>query len=167
MLPVQALIALATPVLLLLIWLGACGPAAAPSPEPMGPAVLLHGVAVPVELALTPEEQRQGLSDRPSLAPGTGMLFVFETEHALTFWMRNMHFPLDMVWIDAGCTVVDISQDVPPPTPGTPNSVLPRYSPDGPARYVLEINAGESGALGLGPGDRVSFAGTISGDYGC
>ena len=81
--------------------------------------------------------------------------------------MKNMHFPLDMVWIGAGCTVVDISRDVPAPLPGTKNSDLPTYSPEGDAQYVLEINAGEAQALGLGPGAPVSFEGTISGEYGC
>ena len=132
-----------------------------------GPAVSLDGVIFPVELAITSPERQQGLSDRPALAPGSGMLFIFEAEQGLSFWMKNMHFPLDMVWIGAGCTVVDISRDVPAPLPGTKNSDLPTYSPEGDAQYVLEINAGEAQALGLGPGAPVSFEGTISGEYGC
>ena len=70
-----------------------------PTPVELGPAVVIGDVVLPVELAITPEERRQGLSDRPSLAPGTGMLFVFESDGHRQFWMKNMHFPLDMVWI--------------------------------------------------------------------
>ena len=51
-----------------------------PTPVELGPAVVIGDVVLPVELAITPEERRQGLSDRPSLAPGTGMLFVFESD---------------------------------------------------------------------------------------
>ena len=47
---------------------------------------------LPVELAVTPEERRQGLSDRPSLAPGTGMLFVFESDGHRQFWMKTCTF---------------------------------------------------------------------------
>ena len=55
---------------------------------------------------LRPEERSQGLSGRPNLAAGTGMLFVFEQAGSYAFWMKDMRFPLDMVWIDAQCLQV-------------------------------------------------------------
>ncbi|MCH8987641.1 MAG: DUF192 domain-containing protein [Chloroflexi bacterium] len=122
---------------------------------------------IAVELAESPEERIKGLSGRASLDAGTGMLFVFEKAERLRFWMREMEFPLDIVWISAGCRVVDVSENVPVPEPGTTLNDLPRYSPDAPAKYVLEINGGEAAALGLAVGDRVEFRDELAGRYGC
>lgn len=129
--------------------------------------VRIDEVAFPVELAVTPDERIKGLSGRAFLDSGTGMLFVFDVESRLRFWMREMEFPLDMVWIGAECRVVDVSVDVPPPDPETSRGDLPRYSPSSPAMYVLEINAGEATRLGLGAGDPVKFVGDLAGKYGC
>ncbi len=131
------------------------------------PRVTIGDTSFLVEVADTPASQRQGLSGRESLAEGTGMLFVFDKERHLTFWMKEMNFPLDMVWIDASCTVVDISRDVPIPEPGQTLADLPTYGPETPARYVLEINAGASADAGFGPGDSVAFTGGLEGEYGC
>ena len=117
----------------------------------VGPAVVIGDVVLPVELAITPEERRQGLSDRPSLAPGTGMLFVFESDGHRQFWMKNMHFPLDMVWIGSDCAVGEISGEVPASPPGTDDSDVVRVSPEEEAQYVMEINGGEAAALETGP----------------
>ena len=129
--------------------------------------VIVGGTAFPVELAITIAEQIQGLSDRSSLAPGTGMLFVYEQESKLTFWMKDMHFPLDMVWIDADCTVVDITLNAPPPEPDQTLEELPRFAPGVPAQFVLEINAGEAQSEGIGASDPVEFAGSLAGRHGC
>ena len=138
-----------------------------PTPVELGPAVVIGDVVLPVELAITPEERRQGLSDRPSLAPGTGMLFVFESDGHRQFWMKNMHFPLDIVWIGSDCSVGEISGEVPASPPGTDDSDVVRVSPKEEAQYVMEINGGEAAALGLAANDPVSFAGTIAEQYGC
>ncbi len=95
------------------------------------------------------------------------MLFIFEEEQSLRFWMRNMQFPLDMIWIDAECRLVDISRDVPVPPPGTDDSDLPRYGPGADVRFVLEINAGKAADSGLNVDDVVEFLGPIDGEYGC
>ena len=132
-----------------------------------GPVVRVDQTDIPVELAVNPEERIRGLSGRASLSTGTGMLFIFEVEGRLRFWMREMEFPLDMIWIGAKCQVVDISVDVPPPEPETSLNDLPRYSPSAPAMYVLEINGGEAETLGLGAGDPVEFRDALAGRYGC
>ena len=121
----------------------------------------------PVELALTVEQHVQGLSGREVLPPGTGMLFVYQRESRSNFWMKEMRFPLDIVWIGADCTVVDVTLDAPPPEPDQTLDQLPRYSPGDPAQYVLEINAGQFAAEGLRLGDPVEFAGDLAGRYGC
>lgn len=120
-----------------------------------------------VEQAVTPAQRIQGLSGRQDLAPRNGMLFIFEQEGRHTFWMKDMLFPLDLVWIGTGCTVADITRDAPPPSPGQTLAELPRYLPVAPARYVLEINAGEVDLVGLRPGDPVAFSGRLAGLYGC
>ena len=120
-----------------------------------------------VELAADPEKRVKGLSGLPFLESGTGMLFVFEDPERLRFWMRGMEISLDIVWISSDCRVVDVSEDVPFPDPDTPLDELPRYSPESPAQYVLEINGGEAAELGLGIGDTVEFLGGLAGTYGC
>jgi uncharacterized membrane protein (UPF0127 family) len=153
--------------LLLLVAVTACGGAAAevvtPSPgpdaTPTPTTVTIGDASFAVELAVTPQQQAQGLSGRPSLAPGTGMLFIFKSEGRPFFWMKDMHFPLDMVWISTEYVVVDITEDVPPPDPGQATSDLPTYRPAEPAQYVLEINAGEAESADMRIGDLVEFGG--------
>ena len=136
-------------------------------PVVLRPIVQIDDLEFLVELAVEPDERIRGLSGRASLEAGTGMLFVFENAERLRFWMREMEFSLDIVWISEGCKVVDISVNVPAPEPGTPLNDLPRYSPESPAKYVLEINGGEAEALGLGVGDPVEFLDGLAGRYGC
>jgi uncharacterized membrane protein (UPF0127 family) len=145
---------------------GESGPAAAEKTA-SAPTVTVGQASFTVELAVTQAQWSQGLSRRPTMAAGTGMLFVFEQESHQAFWMKDMRFPLDLVWIDAQCTVVDISSDVPPPEPGQPLNDLPTYAPSAPVVYVLEINAGEARAAGLRRGDHLGFAGTLAGRFGC
>ncbi len=132
-----------------------------------GPFVRVDELVFPVEVAADPETRIKGLSGRASLDSGSGMLFVFENAERFRFWMREMEFSLDIVWISSGCVVVDISVDVPFPDPSTPLNDLPRYSPESIAKYVLEINGGEAAALGVGAGDQVKFLGELEGEYGC
>lgn len=120
-----------------------------------------------VDLAVFVEERVQGLSGRQSLDPDRAMLFVYEADGPRTFWMPDMHFPLDMVWIRADCVVDGVTNDVPNPPRDAPRDQLPRYPSTGPVRFVLEINAGQAEARGIGPGSPVQFAGRIAGRWGC
>jgi uncharacterized membrane protein (UPF0127 family) len=95
------------------------------------------------------------------------MLFVFEQPGRFTFWMFEMQFPLDLVWISAGCAVVDLTQNAPPPQPGQSPGDLPRYQPAEPVQYVLEVNAGVIESAGIAVGDPVAFEGDLAGVYGC
>ena len=143
-------------------------PEATPTPAPdlSLPLVTIGQFAWPVELAVTGEQQAQGLSGRAELAAGSGMLFVWDREGRRSFWMPDMNFPLDLVWINGDCAVVDITRDAPPQAPGQSRDELPRYTVEG-VQYVLEINAGESALHSVNPGDRVEFGGSIAGEYGC
>ena len=137
------------------------------SPGIEGPVVRVGKAAFPVELALTAEQRSQGLSSRETLPSGTGMLFVYQQERQYRFWMKEMRFPLDMVWVGADCTVVDLTLGAPIPEPDQTLEQLPRFSPVRPAQYVLEINVGESVAGDIKPGDLVEFTGDLAGRYGC
>lgn len=123
------------------------------------PAVSVGGAAFDVEIAFTREDRERGLSGRDGLATDAGMLFVFENGRASSFWMRDMRFALDFVWIGDGCEVIEIHADVPAPPAGTDAGLLQTYSSEAPARYNLEINAGEAAKRGVEVGDAVKFIG--------
>ena len=147
-------------------------PAATALPPPTAtpdlslPLVTIGQFTWPVELALTGEQQAQGLSGRAELAAGAGMLFVWDQESRRSFWMPDMNFPLDMVWLNGDCAVTHITHNAPPQAPGQSQADLPRYTVDQ-VQYVLEINAGEAAQHGIKVGDQARFQGRIAGDYGC
>lgn len=144
-------------------------PTTPPSPTPSDatPTVTIGGASFTVDLADTPEKRFQGLSGREILEEGTGMLFVFQEERQHTFWMKDMRFPLDMIWITAECTIADIIADVPNPPPDQKNGALPTYSPSAPGTFVLELNAGVAAASGLQTGDQMTLGGSLTGQFGC
>lgn len=93
-----------------------------------------------VEVASTTLEQARGLSFRPSLPENQGMLFVFGTSSVQNFWMKDMHFPLDMIWIGGNKIVGFVQNAVPEPDKAI-WSLKIYTSPDG-VDKVLEVNAG-------------------------
>lgn len=130
-------------------------------------AVVIGGVEFEVDVADTPALRSKGLGERDGLAAQTGMLFVFPEEGTPIFWMKGMRFPLDFVWIGAGCRVVDITEDVPHAEAGTPDELLALYAPAAPVLYTFEINAGEVERFGIEVGDDVRFRNIQSEFAGC
>ena len=108
-----------------------------------------------VEVVSTPTDTAKGLSGRAGLKPRTGMFFILSGP--TQFWMRDMKFPLDIVWIGSTGKIVDITKDAKPPAPDTPMWLLPLYSSRLPAKYALEINAGEADSFQLSIGDNVTY----------
>lgn len=108
-----------------------------------------------VELAVTDEQQVRGLSGRESLAAEKGMLFVFAKEGIYPFWMKDMKFALDMVWIAKNGTVVGIAADSQPCGAGP---VCIPILPISNSSYVLEVNVGVANSTGLKLGDKVAIA---------
>ena len=106
-----------------------------------------------VEAVTTDQSTTQGLSGRSEIG-SDGMLFVFKERRIPTFWMKDMRFALDFIWIDAG-RVVDISENVPPPPADATLSDLEVISPQEPAQYVLEVPAGSLAKWGVKIGDSV------------
>jgi len=126
------------------------------TPPPAGQRTMtVGGLPVQVELART-EVGDPGLSGRPCLAPGTGMLFVADDPLPQGFWMKGMRFCLDLIWIDGG-RIVGTTEHVCPEPPGTPEERLPLYFPPQPVRYVLEVPAGWLAEHGFGPGTPVTL----------
>ncbi len=105
-----------------------------------------------VETATTSAQQQQGLSGRLSLPQNQGMLFIFKTPDRYAFWMKNMQFPLDMIFINNN-KIVTILQNIPKPT--NSKTTLPIYTPNSSANQVLEINAGLSKQYHFKNGDTV------------
>ena len=120
------------------------------------PAVEINGHRYAVEVADTPDARDRGLMFRKDLPADTGMLFIFDDEMIRTFWMKNTHIPLDILYFDANRRLVSAQLDVPPCGEQTR---CPLYPSAGPARYVLELNAGQSRALDLAPGDILTIEG--------
>ena len=102
-----------------------------------------------VEIADTPDLQIQGLSGRQSLDEDKGMLFVYEKPAVLGFWMKDMRFPIDIIWLGDDMRVLGIEARV---SPDTYPTVF--YSPE-PVRYVLEVNAGWAERNGITPGNEI------------
>lgn len=104
--------------------------------------ILVGGVVLTVELALTGQEQQRGLSGRNSLPSNQGMLFVFDHQDNWSFWMYDMKFPLDIIWFDSSRRAVYLEPNLPPCT----QMNCPVITPDLQAMYVLEVNAGFAAA---------------------
>jgi uncharacterized membrane protein (UPF0127 family) len=152
----------ATTVVLTPLPVSTRAPAVTPSPSltPVftGPIVTIGAGTFGAEVAHTPADRAKGLSDRDELGPGTGMLFVFESGVASSFWMKGMRFALDFVWIGADCTVAGITVNVPPPSSDSDTSP-PIFNSPAPAAYTFEINAREVNEYGIKVGDLVSYSG--------
>jgi uncharacterized membrane protein (UPF0127 family) len=107
---------------------------------------------VDVRIADTPEKRYVGLSATESLGPREGMLFVHDSAGQYAYVMRDMAFPLDIVFVASDGTVTTIHH-APLPPEGTSSSELTRYRGQG--RYVLEFPLGTANETGLTEGDRV------------
>lgn len=125
-------------------------PATAPD---TGPRVIIGNKTITAEYARTSAEQQQGLSNRKSLDKNTGMVFVFDQKKVATFWMKDMRIPLDFIWV-ADTTVVDITENVPPPQDPQNPAII---SPKEPVNYVIEVNAGFVKEHSIKIGDTVQF----------
>jgi hypothetical protein len=104
--------------------------------------------AFTVELATDDAERSRGLMFRKELPEGRGMLFDFERDQPVAFWMHNTYIPLDMIFIRGDGSILRIAENTEP--------LSDRLVPSGgPVRAVLEVIAGTARKLGIAPGDRV------------
>ena len=106
---------------------------------------------IKVELALSKEAQTRGLSGRDGLAEGEGMLFVYSRPGRYSFWMKDMKFPIDIIWIGEDMRVVYIKESA------EPASYPDVFVSGADAKYILEVNAGFSEKNSLKVGDGALF----------
>jgi len=107
-----------------------------------------NAISVRAEVVETYFEMNKGLSGRESLAEGDGMLFIFEETDTHSFWMPDMHFAIDIIWLDESMKVVYVKENA------TPESYPEKFSPPSPAKYVLEVPAGFSHTWGIVEGTQ-------------
>ena len=101
-----------------------------------------------VEVATTPDQRARGLMERTELAPDAGMIFDFGMEREVMMWMKNTPLPLDMLFIAEDGEIATIAAETEPYSEAV-------ISSGAAVRYVLEINGGRAGELGIEAGDRL------------
>ena len=111
----------------------------------------LKGQKFRVEIADDTEEQALGLMFRTSMPGDKGMLFIFPDEAPRSFWMLNTRIPLDIMYFNSALELVSVAANARP----CRVEQCPGYPSEGPARYVLELNAGKASELGLVAGDAM------------
>ena len=123
--------------------------------------VMVNGFELTADLAITEEQKAEGLAVKDQLKENESMLFVYEQPSRQSFWMKDMKFPIDIIWIDSNGTVVHIEHTLQPC-----NSILnsgasilncPIYTPDNKSLYVLETVAGFSQKYNVKIGTHIDF----------
>ena len=122
--------------------------------------VEVGGERYAVEIADDDAERARGLMFRDHLARDAGMLFIHEEEAPRSYWMMNTRIPLDILYFDDARRLVSQRRDTPPCPPG---QRCPAYPSGAPARYVLELNAGEAARLGLANGAELTLDPELAG----
>jgi uncharacterized membrane protein (UPF0127 family) len=102
-------------------------------------------------VATTTEAQERGLGGRESIGSDESMLFVFGTADAYSFWMKDMKFPIDIFWVDEFKHIVFIKENA------LPESFPESFTPNSPAKYVLETQSGFAKKNDVKIGDSVLF----------
>jgi uncharacterized membrane protein (UPF0127 family) len=115
------------------------------------PTIKLADEIISVDIADTPQMRQKGLSGREALADNEGMFFIFERAEKHSFWMKDMNFSIDIVWINDAYTIVDITENL------HPESYPKTYRPSIPVRYVLELPSGWIERNKVNMGDMVTI----------
>ena len=110
-----------------------------------------------LEIARTEAQRERGLMFRRSLPPHTGMIFLFERDEQIGFWMKNTLIPLDMVFIASDGTVRRVFANVAVVPANTPDDRIPQE--ESRARYVIELPAGEAASDGITAGVKLDLHG--------
>jgi uncharacterized membrane protein (UPF0127 family) len=114
--------------------------------------VTINSQKIVVEVADTNQARTQGLSGRKCIGQDEGMLFVFNQPGFYAFWMKDMKFAIDIVWIATDHRVIGLKRDA------LPSSYPQKYVNQGnPAQYVLEIAANRANSLVITPSTTVVF----------
>ena len=117
--------------------------------------VKINGQIIVAEVVKTERERNQGLGGREDIGINEGMLFLFDEAGLHPFWMKEMKFAIDIIWIN-GNKVVGVTEDI-SPEPGESDAELALYSPPGLVNKVLELKAGRARLLRTEAGDLVKI----------
>lgn len=115
-------------------------------------SVRIGGQDFTLDIADTADKKALGLGQRDVLPPGKGMVFAYSNPGDLCFWMKDMRFAIDIIWLDSAKQVVTIESSL------RPESYPQTYCPGKPAQYVIEIPAGAASQAGLKLGDTVAIS---------
>lgn len=127
-----------------------------PCPDFSAGEVTINDTVFAVGFADSREAKAKGLSGCPELPPQSGLVFPFEPARAVSFWMKDMLIPIDIIWIKDE-RIIGIERNVPVPSDPQDQASLPIYQPPGPVDTVLEIAAGRAANQNLQIGDRVTI----------
>ena len=114
--------------------------------------VTVGGVNLITSLSTTPDSQSKGLAIKDSLNENEGMLFIFEIPQKYSFWMKDMKFPIDIIWINSDGKIVHIEKNLPPCVFLLP---CPSYTPNDDSLYVLEVVSNFTNKFDINVGDAV------------
>ncbi|MDP2648937.1 MAG: DUF192 domain-containing protein [bacterium] len=131
---------------------GLSDPASPVSPDKVNApdvTVQLKGQTVRVAIADTDSSRARGLGGRENLARDEGMLFVFPESGIYGFWMKDMNFAIDILWLSSDGRIVYMVQNV------SPDTYPQDFTPEEEARYVLELPAGWASEYNVEMGDHV------------
>jgi uncharacterized membrane protein (UPF0127 family) len=104
-----------------------------------------------VEIADNKLKRKMGLSGRDFLPENQGMIFIFDKPDYYSFWMKNMKFPIDIIWVDENWQIIDITEKI------SPESFPKSFQPKKPIKYVIEVNAGFVEKNNIKIGDKINF----------
>lgn len=105
-----------------------------------------------VQVAKTPEAREKGLSETANLRENAGMLFIYDTEDKWAMWMKDMNYPIDIIWLDKDKKIVYIVKNAPPES-----YPFESFTPKQDAKYVLEVPAGTVGKKAISIGKEAAF----------
>ena len=115
--------------------------------------LMVGDVCIDLGVANTPKLRARGLSGEPEITEHQGLLFTYEQSGDYGFWMRDMNFPIDIIWLDGEFRVINFKKRAHPSSyPDT------TFYPEAPARYVVELAAGRVSDLGISPGDVLAIS---------
>ena len=124
--------------------------------------VSVGGAKIMAILSTTPDSQSKGLAIKDNLNENEGMLFVFDSPQKYSFWMKDMKFPIDIIWINSTGQIVHIEKNLPPCVLLLP---CPSYAPNDNSMYVLEVVSNFTNKYGVSVGDSVDSDAIMNGQH--
>ncbi|OGZ31936.1 MAG: hypothetical protein A3H02_00415 [Candidatus Niyogibacteria bacterium RIFCSPLOWO2_12_FULL_41_13] len=119
--------------------------------EPAFQKIKIGETIISVELADDSPKQTRGLSGKDKLKENNGMLFIYDKPEIRSIWMKDMKFPIDIIWVDENKKIIGVENGV------KPESYPKSFESPGPVKYILETNSGFAEKYGLKPGALVDF----------